>query len=55
MSQEADRRTFGVHLRRVHRPLHDIIRDESTGEPTAASGKSDLPAPQEICGILIST
>jgi len=31
---------------------NDIIRDESTGEPTAASGKSDLPAPQEICGIL---
>jgi len=31
---------------------NDIIRDESSGEPNAAAGKSDLPAPQEICGIL---
>ncbi len=30
---------------------NDIIRDESAGEPAAAV-RSDLPAPQEICGIL---
>jgi len=31
---------------------NDIIRDESTADPSAAVVKSDLPAPQEICGIL---
>ena len=31
---------------------NDIIRDESAGEPGAATAKSDLPTPQEICGIL---
>ncbi|HTT12619.1 MAG TPA: ATP-dependent Clp protease ATP-binding subunit ClpX [Burkholderiaceae bacterium] len=31
---------------------NDIIRDESGGEPSTASAKSDLPAPQEICTIL---
>ncbi|MGE5336176.1 MAG: ATP-dependent Clp protease ATP-binding subunit ClpX, partial [Gemmatimonadota bacterium] len=31
---------------------NDIIRDENAGEPGAAAAKSDLPTPQEICGIL---
>jgi len=31
---------------------NDIIRDESSGEPSATAAKSDLPAPQEICTIL---
>src|SRR5215813_8070511 len=31
---------------------NDIIRDESSGEPNAAAGKSDLPTPKEICQIL---
>jgi ATP-dependent Clp protease ATP-binding subunit ClpX len=31
---------------------NDIIRDESSGEPSAVAGKSDLPTPQEICTIL---
>jgi ATP-dependent Clp protease ATP-binding subunit ClpX len=31
---------------------NDIIRDESAADPSAAVAKSDLPAPQEICGIL---
>src|SRR5215470_1083502 len=31
---------------------NDIIRDESGGETNAASAKSDLPTPQEICSIL---
>jgi ATP-dependent Clp protease ATP-binding subunit ClpX len=31
---------------------NDIIRDESSGEPNAASARSDLPTPQEICSIL---
>jgi len=31
---------------------NDIIRDENTGEPGSAAAKSDLPTPQEICGIL---
>jgi len=31
---------------------NDIIRDESSSEPSGASSKSDLPAPQEICTIL---
>ena len=31
---------------------NDIIRDENTGDPSAAVAKSDLPTPQEICGIL---
>jgi len=31
---------------------NDIIRDENTADPTTAVVKSDLPAPQEICGIL---
>jgi ATP-dependent Clp protease ATP-binding subunit ClpX len=31
---------------------NDIIRDENTTDPSAAVVKSDLPTPQEICGIL---
>jgi len=31
---------------------NDIIRDESSGEPSTTAGKSDLPTPQEICTIL---
>jgi ATP-dependent Clp protease ATP-binding subunit ClpX len=31
---------------------NDIIRDETTGETGAGVAKSDLPSPQEICGIL---
>jgi len=31
---------------------NDIIRDESTADPSTAVVKSDLPTPQEICGIL---
>jgi ATP-dependent Clp protease ATP-binding subunit ClpX len=31
---------------------NDIIRDESAPDPSAAVAKSDLPTPQEICGIL---
>jgi ATP-dependent Clp protease ATP-binding subunit ClpX len=31
---------------------NDIIRDESGGEPASSAGKSDLPAPHEICSIL---
>jgi len=31
---------------------NDIIRDENTADPSATVAKSDLPTPQEICGIL---
>ena len=31
---------------------NDIIRDENTADSSASVAKSDLPAPQEICGIL---
>jgi len=31
---------------------NDIIRDENTADPSTAVAKSDLPTPQEICGIL---
>jgi ATP-dependent Clp protease ATP-binding subunit ClpX len=31
---------------------NDIIRDENTADPSTAVVKSDLPTPQEICGIL---
>ena len=31
---------------------NDIIRDESAGDSGAGAAKSDLPTPQEICGIL---
>ena len=31
---------------------NDIIRDENTTDPSTAVAKSDLPTPQEICGIL---
>jgi ATP-dependent Clp protease ATP-binding subunit ClpX len=31
---------------------NDIIRDESAPDPSAAVARSDLPTPQEICGIL---
>ena len=31
---------------------NDIIRDENTADPSTAVTKSDLPTPQEICGIL---
>ena len=31
---------------------NDIIRDEASGETGSTAAKSDLPTPQEICGIL---
>ena len=51
--QEADRRSVGVHLRRVHRPVqrHHPRRGRQA-DPSARTAKSDLPTPQEIREIL---